>query len=324
MTQYQQKMLQIAKDFKRICDTHNLRYSLYGGTLIGAVRHKGFIPWDDDMDFCMPRPDYDRLIELEREYRQKGQALFSGNYRLCHIALDSHTRTHGNIEDLNTTIMIDLQKDNHNNNTAVIRGVFIDIMPLDGYGNDYIEAEKLQNKIRKFCRKLSWNTLLTEHNNMYKKPRIATGKNRFFKYIKQKRYNLKHKLYLLLTKRAFIKKRLKTISKSRENIINLIHKYDYENSRFVGADILSPGYPKIMFLKHFVEPFSITFKFEDTEFRCMNNYEYYLRLVFDDYMIIPPPDKRVTHGFDYVNLDLPYEEFEREYRKNNPDKNVIR
>ena len=53
-------------EFEDLCRREGLRYSLAGGTLLGAVRHKGFIPWDDDIDVSMPRPDFDRLVALAR------------------------------------------------------------------------------------------------------------------------------------------------------------------------------------------------------------------------------------------------------------------
>lgn len=59
-------ILDILKTFISICHTHNLRYYCCAGTAIGAVRHHGMIPWDDDIDVIMPRPDYDRFLEIAR------------------------------------------------------------------------------------------------------------------------------------------------------------------------------------------------------------------------------------------------------------------
>ncbi len=68
LRQVQLEELDLAKKFVKFCDEHHLRYYMLGGTFLGAVRHKGFIPWDDDMDFGMLRRDYERFIFLCREH----------------------------------------------------------------------------------------------------------------------------------------------------------------------------------------------------------------------------------------------------------------
>lgn len=65
LSEMQQVYLELLEEFDALCSTHGLRYDLAGGSLLGAVRHGGFIPWDDDIDVCMPRPDYERLLALK-------------------------------------------------------------------------------------------------------------------------------------------------------------------------------------------------------------------------------------------------------------------
>lgn len=64
--------LEITRIFAQICDKHHLRYYIVGGTMLGAVRHKGFIPWDDDMDVGMPRPDYEKFMSIVKDELPEG------------------------------------------------------------------------------------------------------------------------------------------------------------------------------------------------------------------------------------------------------------
>ena len=67
MTELQEVEFQLLKTFVEFCEKHNLKYFLVGGSALGAVRHQGFIPWDDDVDVALPREDYDRFIELGKK-----------------------------------------------------------------------------------------------------------------------------------------------------------------------------------------------------------------------------------------------------------------
>ncbi len=78
LTPLQQELLNMLKWFDKFCRDNDLKYFSVGGTLLGAIRHNGFIPWDDDIDVAMPRPDYDRLAEL------------MGNKVFEHYVLETH------------------------------------------------------------------------------------------------------------------------------------------------------------------------------------------------------------------------------------------
>ena len=72
----QNEILSIFIEIDKLCEKHNLRYYAIGGTCIGAVRHNGFIPWDDDLDIAMPRKDYERFIAIASEELPKHLKLF--------------------------------------------------------------------------------------------------------------------------------------------------------------------------------------------------------------------------------------------------------
>ena len=108
-------MVDILSDIHTFCETHNLRYYMAFGTLLGAVRHKGFIPWDDDIDIWMPRPDYDRFL---KEYTSPYYAaIWAGN--TLNYPLDF-----AKVHDTRTVV----KEEGGDGNW----GLFVDIFPLDG------------------------------------------------------------------------------------------------------------------------------------------------------------------------------------------------
>lgn len=112
--------LEIFKSFIKVCEELNLRYYVVGGTLLGAVRHKGFIPWDDDIDVGMPRKDYEIFLE-------KGQELLPKEYFLQSIYTDdAYIQNYAKIRDNGTTFIETSAK-----NLNINHGVFIDVFPLD-------------------------------------------------------------------------------------------------------------------------------------------------------------------------------------------------
>lgn len=131
----QTRELEILQFFHNFCEQHNLRYSLYAGSLIGAVRHKGFIPWDDDIDVAMPRKDYMRLIELYK-------AIGFGKYKLSSPYTEPDCPiTFGKIYETDTLKMSEEVKRKY-----CRYGADIDIFPFDYASESYEERMKLYKK----------------------------------------------------------------------------------------------------------------------------------------------------------------------------------
>lgn len=112
-------ILKILLAVDHVCHEHGVRYYCWAGTMLGAVRHKGFIPWDDDMDICMPRPDYDRFMTHAREWLPQHLEALS-------IETDAHyPGGFGKVVDASTTLIERAHSD-------YVGGIYIDVFPIDG------------------------------------------------------------------------------------------------------------------------------------------------------------------------------------------------
>lgn len=122
-------ILKILQAVDNVCQEHHLRYYLWAGTMLGAVRHKGFIPWDDDMDICMPRPDYDLLMRHAKEWLpQPYEAICADN-------TPTYPGGFGKVIDASTTLI-------EREHSDYLGGVYIDVFPIDG-----MPASRLIQKI---------------------------------------------------------------------------------------------------------------------------------------------------------------------------------
>lgn len=129
--------LDILLDIHKFCEENGLSYFLAYGTLIGALRHKGFIPWDDDIDIQMPRADYNKLIETYK----------SDRYTL--IKPGSARAVHSFVKIIDErTVKIEPEYDYKNGNL----GIDIDIFPIDGAPQDDAQYDKWFNKLRRIYR----------------------------------------------------------------------------------------------------------------------------------------------------------------------------
>ena len=128
------RLFSILSDFADYCDANGLRYYLCYGTLLGAVRHHGFIPWDDDIDVMMPRPDFDKLAALNL----KGM---NPNYKLIGYALGNSLWPFFKIQDVSTRTENEYKSNN--------KHLWIDIFPMDGLPKDIRASDKTLNRTHK-------------------------------------------------------------------------------------------------------------------------------------------------------------------------------
>ena len=270
----QLKTLEILLYFDKFCREHNLKYYLAGGCLIGVVRHKGFIPWDDDVDLFMPRPDYERLRELWQKYADS---------KYCYCRTDkTHNDHHAvvDIRDRTTTFII-----RHSVNEDICQGIGIEVIPIDGCP---------KSKIKRV-----WQLFNAFMFSLFNVQRLPDNKGGFLRVITGIIYklvpsqNLRYKLW------SFAERQMT--------------KYKWEDCEEVTELI---GAIHGMLLRHPKTDFdNVVYKeFEGHQLPVMAGYERYLRLIWGDYMQLPPKEKRVAkHDTVYISTTEPYEKFKGVY-----------
>jgi lipopolysaccharide cholinephosphotransferase len=251
--------LSILKKMAQICEDLGLRYFLMYGTLLGAIRHQGFIPWDDDIDVAMPRPDYDKLMEYlishEKEiYPLKLMNCNTNEDYIYPISRLCDTRYH---IDYQGTVDYGL-------------GLFVDIYPLDGCGDTPEQVKALARKNRMLAN-------LTFQAGMKKFE--ASGTALWRTPIKFAMY-----CYAKLRGARYFTGKLERNSKS----------IPYASSRLVNCtiwDVLDFGIERAWLDEYIYVPF------EDASLRVPKDYDEVLKLFYGDYMQLPPEEDRVGHHY---------------------------
>ncbi len=251
----------ILKKFKELCDKHNLTYYLIGGTLLGAVRHKGFIPWDDDVDVSMPRPDYAKFISIAQNELEEP-------YRLVTKEIDpSIVCSFARMIDKRIKVKTEYTK------SPQVNYAGIDVFPMDAMP---------ENKFHYFFRK---------YHILFRRKLFVISEFNDAACITKDRRGLEKAIFILIDKCKL--ERLFNSMRQFRAYHRVLTKYPYDRGRYVGQ--LLGGYIyKYMMEREVYEP-GKELEFEGELFRVPENYDALLRNLYGDYMMLPPEDKRDKH-----------------------------
>lgn len=251
-----EKMLEMMCYIDKVCRDNNIKYSLAYGTLIGAIRHKGFIPWDDDMDIMLTRDNYDKLIEIiKKDDKYDFQDMKNGGYynfsKICY----------------KNTIGISFKKYAKITSHTDL-GLYIDIFPLDNLP---------EVGYRKYMKKILFYMRLLQTNSFKRYFSSTSLIKAVVKSIVFLPFCIISKFY---TKERIIKK-----------IDRLQKKFNNTKTDYIG--IASFGYCE-RYKKSWFDEY-IDVKFEDYNFMLVKEYDKVIRVCYDDYMTIPDEKDRKIH-----------------------------
>ncbi len=260
--------LNMLKQVKNICDKYGINYILLGGTLIGAIRHKGFIPWDDDLDIGMLREDYEYFLEIAQEELDNEYFLQTKESDKMYGYGFAKMLKKGTIYKENTTKKAKIQE-----------GIYIDIFPFENAPNN-LKIRRRQAKKRFLYRRL---VLLKSGYTLW-------GKGDLKKMLAYKML----KFFLLFVRREYLIKKndhymkignLKGIK--TEEVVNINGTYAYEK--------------ELVKREYFIELIEVPF--EDSLFKVPKAYDEFLSHVYGDYMKLPPKEKQVG-GHDVIEIKV--------------------
>lgn len=269
LTDYKRVLVRTLQAFDKFCTDHNLRYFAIYGTAIGAVRHNGIIPWDDDIDVAMIREDYDRFISLKNELK-------NSKYEIVAPSNPGFYCPYAKFIDKTTTLWEVEQYE-------YVIGVFIDVFPLNHVKDDIEFIKKYQKECLNICYRhiFGYQNLLCKTNLKYLS---LSHPRRIYYWL--------HLLKVKIRKKYYFQRfweydaQLRTSKGSR--LLNYFTPYPMEKEL-----LKSEWFEK-----------QIRIPFENTTICIMEKYDEYLTQLFGDYMTLPPVEQRISHHDHYfVDLD---------------------
>ena len=255
----QNAQLEIANEIKRVCVKRNINYFMDSGSLLGAVRHKGFIPWDDDMDFGMIIDEYEKFVSIVEEELGEGFAFQSWDTD------EGYPFAFGKVLKLGTEFVEDVFEDADKRNE-----LYVDVFPYYPFPSDVSVQKKQKRGIQMYKHILMVQSGMkpwTRPSSFMDKAKVRIM---YFPFVVMSKFISRDK-----AKRKYLE------------ILNLSRNKDFEGFFPAGTSKFGKWVIPAKCFSSYTQ-----LQFEDTEFMAPADYDLYLRSAYGDYMTPPPEDQR--------------------------------
>ena len=263
LTAWKDIITDVLREFQDICTRYQLTYYAIGGTAIGAVRHHGIIPWDDDIDVGLPRPDFERLVEICHTTDLGGYELVNGETH------KGYNLPFPKFCNKNTTLI-------ERADVPCVIGLYIDIFPIDNTSDNISEVEALVHRYKKLQNR---HEAICTHSSFAEYIMLLTKPHEWGRFFYK-------------TLGFFFRQHMRRSLLKQMHAICLKYPYGSTNHliNYGGAYAM-----RELFDSKVLDGKPVDMPFENITIRMMPNYDKYLRSVYGDYMQLPPEEKRIAH-----------------------------